>query len=322
MPVTFSTDSVSARDQVEYWREAICDVFMHLEVDAPHAGAQGFEGRIVQHSQGRLNFSEVLVESHAVLRTPRELHRSSDDSFFVMVQREGESWLEQDGRSGWLRAGEFALLDNSRPYAMRFPQPIHHQILKLSRSALQASIREPERFTSLAMPGGSGVGRVFLGVLGTLRDAAGDLADGAAAGVSDALVDLLGASVASVSTAQVKAPSNLERYHRERVRGVVRERLFDPELSVESVAATVQLSTRYLQRLFEDEPMTLSAWIWHERTEAAHRMLLSPANRKLSFTEIAYTVGFKDPAHFSRVFKATYGASPRAFRREMANPSA
>jgi AraC-like DNA-binding protein len=29
-------------------------------------------------------------------------------------------------------------------------------------------------------------------------------------------------------------------------------------------------------------------------------------------------VGFKDPAHFSRMFKTTYGSSPRAFRLEMA----
>lgn len=322
MSVTFSTDAVAAREQVAYWRDAICDVFMHLEVDAPRTGPQGFEGRIVQHSTGSLDFSEVRVDSHSVLRTARQHHGSGDDSFFVMVQREGESWIEQDGRAGWLREGEFVLLDGSRAYAMRFPHRIHHDVLKLPRSALQASMSDPARFTSLAMSGNRGAGRIFLGVLNTLRDTAADLVGGTAAGVGDALVDLLSASIASVSSAQVKVPSNLERYHRERVRGVVRERLFDPELSVESVAATVQLSTRYLQRLFEDEPLTLSAWIWHERIDAARRVLLSPANRNLSLTQIAYTVGFKDPAHFSRMFKATYGTNPRDFKRELANRSA
>lgn len=111
-------------------------------------------------------------------------------------------------------------------------------------------------------------------------------------------------------------------YHRERVRDAVRERLFNPELSVESVAAAVKLSVRYLQRLFEDEPLTLSAWIWHERLDAARRALLSPTNKNLLLTEIAYTVGSKDPAHVSRMFKATYGINPRAFNVEMANRSA
>ena len=86
-------------------------------------------------------------------------------------------------------------------------------------------MREPERFTSRAMSGASGAGRIFLGVLNTLHDTAGDLVEGTAAGVSDALVDLLGASIASVSEARVKLPSNLEQYHRERVRNAVRERV-------------------------------------------------------------------------------------------------
>lgn len=109
MAVTFSTESVFSREQVDYWREAICDVFMHLEVDAPRTGPQGFEGRIVQHSEGSLDLSEVLVESHVVIQTARQLHRNDDDSFLVMVQREGESWIEQDGRSGWLRKGETSM---------------------------------------------------------------------------------------------------------------------------------------------------------------------------------------------------------------------
>jgi len=87
-----------------------------------------------------------------------------------------------------------------------------------------------------------------------------------------------------------------------------------PELSVELVATQVKLSSRYVHRLVEDEALTLSAWIWHERLEAARRALLSASSAPRSLTDIAYSVGFKDPAHFSRLFKATYGSSPRGFR--------
>ena len=40
--------------------------------------------------------------------------------------------------------------------------------------------------------------------------------------------------------------------------------------------------------------------------------LLSESSESIS--EIAYLVGFKDPAHFSRAFKTEYGISPRSFR--------
>jgi AraC-like DNA-binding protein len=35
----------------------------------------------------------------------------------------------------------------------------------------------------------------------------------------------------------------------------------------------------------------------------------------LTITEIASRVGFKDPSHFSRAFKALYGCSPAEFRK-------
>lgn len=314
MVVTLSTDAVPAIQQLEYWREAICDVFMHLDVDAPKASGQGFDGRIVQHSEGSLDFAEVLVDSHAVLRTAQQLKRNGEDWFFVLVQRWGESWIEQDGRAGWMRKGEFVLLDGNRAYTMRFPQRIHHDVLKIPGGILRASLREPQRFTSCVMSGAGGAGRIFLSVLNVLRQTAGELQERSAAGVADALVDLLSASVGATSSARARPPSNLEQYHRRRVRALVQQRLFDPDLSIAAVASEVGLSARYLHRLFEDDALTLSSWIWRERLDAARRAMLSPSEANRSLTDIAYSVGFKDPAHFSRMFKATYGSSPKGFR--------
>jgi AraC-like DNA-binding protein len=37
-------------------------------------------------------------------------------------------------------------------------------------------------------------------------------------------------------------------------------------------------------------------------------------------TKIAYRVGFKDPSHFTRRFKARFGVSPNEFRRSGGGP--
>jgi transcriptional regulator GlxA family with amidase domain len=74
--------------------------------------------------------------------------------------------------------------------------------------------------------------------------------------------------------------------------------------------------------LFESEPMTLAAWIWHERLEAGRRALISPTASRRSGTEIAYSIGFKYPAHFSRMFQATYVKSSREFRESLENAGA
>ena len=42
----------------------------------------------------------------------------------------------------------------------------------------------------------------------------------------------------------------------------------------------------------------------------------------LPVTSIAYTLGFSDPAYFSRAFARVEGLSPRAFRERLSSPKA
>jgi AraC-like DNA-binding protein len=314
MTVTLTTAGLPPKEQLDYWLQAIGEVFMALDVDVPENSPQGFEGRIVQHSQGCLALAEVLVEPHSVVRTASQCRQGDDEDFIALVQRTGETWIEQDGHEGWLREGEFTLLDSARAYTMRFPRPVHHEILKVPGNSLRAAVRGSERLTAIPVSGTSGPGRIFLAVLDSVHETVDSMESRAITGVSDALVDLLAASIGSLPSANARLPKNLELYHRERVRQFVQERLFDPDLSIDLIAAQVKLSARYVHRLFEDGPLTLSAWIWRERLETARRALLAADSATRSLTDIAYSVGFKDPAHFSRLFKATYGSSPRAFR--------
>ena len=55
-------------------------------------------------------------------------------------------------------------------------------------------------------------------------------------------------------------------------------------------------------------------------TQLIHARMLIEAERQLrytgmSITQIAYYLGFEDPAYFSRFFTKGMGASPRSFRR-------
>ena len=48
-------------------------------------------------------------------------------------------------------------------------------------------------------------------------------------------------------------------------------------------------------------------WIREKRLSKAHEMLRSSS---LSVADVAYSLGFENPTHFSRIFKQQYGASP------------
>jgi AraC-like DNA-binding protein len=92
--------------------------------------------------------------------------------------------------------------------------------------------------------------------------------------------------------------------------------LRDAQLSAETVAAAHYISPRYLRKLFAGQETKVSEWIRSRRLELCRRDLVDPMLAADPISVIAARWGFSDPAHFSRLFKATYGLGPRQQRRD------
>ena len=90
--------------------------------------------------------------------------------------------------------------------------------------------------------------------------------------------------------------------------------LRDPYLDTHVIAKGVGHSVRHLHELFASEPDTLMRWIRSERLKRIKDELADPAVVERPIATIAYDWGFREPAHFSRTFRAAYGVSPRIFR--------
>jgi AraC-like DNA-binding protein len=99
-----------------------------------------------------------------------------------------------------------------------------------------------------------------------------------------------------------------------RIRAFIVSHLGDPDLSPESIAAAHRISVRYLHRLFQSEGTTVSRWIQHRRLEECRRELSRPGRMSPAVAAVAHRWGFANPAHFSRVFRAAYGMSPREWQ--------
>lgn len=98
--------------------------------------------------------------------------------------------------------------------------------------------------------------------------------------------------------------------------------LSDPQLSTAMVARGCGISPRYLSFLLRLKGTSFSELVWQQRLEKAKDWLSSSDPRDISISEIAYGVGFKSPAHFSRMFKRVFGSNPREFRGEGASDCA
>ena len=81
---------------------------------------------------------------------------------------------------------------------------------------------------------------------------------------------------------------------------------------IETVARRLAMSARTLQRRLADEGVSFQQVLDATRREAAARYLSEPT---LATSEIAYLVGYSEPAPFHRAFKRWYATTPETFRK-------
>lgn len=158
---------------------------------------------------------------------------------------------------------------------------------------------------------------LLLGMVGRLED----LSRSATADLGTvwlALVTMLVRSLDGESTdGEELAPARRLRAQR-----FIAANLADPSLDPDAVAAAVHMSRRSLYQLFARDGEGVAASIRRQRLERARAMLLDPAYRRRPIAEVAAEVGLLSAAHFSRLFRAEYGESPRDARAHATRASA
>ncbi len=99
----------------------------------------------------------------------------------------------------------------------------------------------------------------------------------------------------------------------QRVLALMEETIEEP-LSCAALARRLRLSLRRLQRLFRRELASTPSQQYRKlRLAKAHALL---QQTDLAVTEVAFSAGFTSPAHFSRLYRRSFGRPPSADRRQ------
>ncbi|MBE8525140.1 helix-turn-helix domain-containing protein [Amycolatopsis sp. H6(2020)] len=282
-----------------------------FEFDNPNA----FAGSITHRAVGELGLFGVACLRHTVHRRPDDLTLAADASFLLTLQLAGTKQLTQGGRSTTLRAGEFALYDSERPLTLDVSDDYRSVNVRFRKAAVGA--HDAEAFSHLVARKFStehGIAPVVwstilsLGSLAPAHQSAGILVAG---NVLDMTATMLRAH------AGVTGPAGRDDRLRRRqaVQAYIDDRLSDPDLRVDTIAAACFVSVRHLHALFHGSGHTVAGWIRHRRVEACKRDLADPAAGTVPVAAIGARWGFADPSHFGQVFKAATGLTPAEFRR-------
>jgi AraC-like DNA-binding protein len=276
-----------------------------------------FQTEVTGYCGRHLRFAELRFSPHS---TSSSAVGRRGSRMLLSLQKKGTALVQQDGRECRIEVGDMFLIDPTRPFSIETGEIVTHSVY-LEPEGLRSVVPALDTLTARAIKGTEGAGAMFRRLLDEMFVQAASLDEPAADRIADALPYLLSAALAELGQSEQPAPSRLRAMHKQRILRFLRENLRNHDLDASIVATAVNLSTRYVYELFEDDEQSLMKWIWSTRLDRCRNDLASASLAARSIGEIAYYWGFNDVAHFSRAFRQRFAQSPREFRNaQQASP--
>lgn len=296
--------------RADYWRHVVENAIAPMALRI--TGGPDFQSRIHTGVAGPVQVTELTVPPATLTRSAPLVRRTDPDLCKIDVQLEGQMVVDQEGQQAPLRPGDFTLVDLSRPCRWA-NTPGRIAALIFPRSLLPLRRDEVARLAGLRIAADDGVAGLVSSLAYQLVAHIGDERDDGRVGT--ALLDLLAVTLADrLDRADAVPLESRRRTLLLRIQAFIEERLGDPELSPDMIAAAHHVSVRYLSALFEAHGETVAAWIRRRRLEQCRRELLASYSSDRPVSAIGLRWGFSNPGHFSRTFKAAFGLPPREYR--------
>lgn len=304
---------IEEADTFSQWRRLISSTFVPLDVEQLHPGP--FSGKLGGRQLHEVGIMQLHADAQTVLRSPALIARDGTGHYKLSLQLAGHGLLLQDGREAVLAPGDVAIYDTQRPYTLNFDQPFETLVLMFPQHLLGLSADDVSQLTAVSMGKGNRLAEAvapFIASIATqLPELKSPIGHRLAMNIVDLLSTLLADEIYSRPTQGADSHAKMLR----RIQHHIEANLADPTLSPESIARAHHMATRTLQKVFSAAGLTVAGWMRERRMEHCRRDLADPLCAHVPIGEIGACWGLVDAAHFSRVFRNTFGLSPSQYRR-------
>lgn len=234
------------------------------------------------------------------------------DHFVVHLLLQGDMYYRTDLACIRLRAMDIVVCDLACGVRLGFRRAEAISLI-FPRAELDPHQRVPSIQHGHRLHRSAPVGALLASHLIALSDAARQVGDAEATVLSGVTRDMILACLSIGLTADTDFAASARPDPAVRVRSYIEHNLQRPELGPADLARDLGLSRSQLYRQFERFG-GVASYIRRRRLRRGHAEICDPRSAHRRIGEIAFSVGFEDEGHFSRLFRQAYGMSPRTAR--------
>jgi AraC-like DNA-binding protein len=306
----FSTDGLAPRDRFALWREVFGRGLLRADIE--RVSDEPFRASATMRELAGIRMMSATTTG-LVYRRPPELV-VSDDLVFSFGAAKG-SQAQQLGREASAEDGDALLMLSAEWSLVSRASEGRFDAIRVPRAMLTPAVRNVEDLYCRRMPGHIPSLRLLTRYLAILGDAdliaTAELQHATANHIVDLIALTLGATRDAAEVAHGRGARAARLYA---IKQDIARSLDDPNLSVAALAPRHGCTPRFVQRLFETEGTTFTAYLLAQRLARAHRMLTDPRRAGDKISTIALDAGFADISYFNRAFRQLYGDTPSAMR--------
>lgn len=242
-------------------------------------------------------------------RQRRQIANTEGEFVVVLMTRAGRETVTQGDTEAALQPGDAVVWDSTVPARFQVWEPLAKRSLLIPRAALGEVGGRMGTSAGVMLDGSAPATRLLVSYLDTLSQTLPALGSSAVAAARNATLELLMGALrsegdgSSRTAAQPALRAAMDRY--------IERHLLDGALTLNEIAVAHGVSVRTVHRVFNATGETVGEVIRVRRLARAREEL---AESDIPVCVIAHRWGFSDPSHFTRSFKAHYGASPREYR--------
>lgn len=290
-------------------RELLATMF---ELDAPADARADYEMDFALYDYGPIKLGMSRTSASTMVRSPQTIARTGVDQFHVQFYRANGFHLTTDGAEREVRPGDVAMLDLTRPSAIRSDGPDNLSVI-IDRPLLLPLLTDPDDLHGLILRRDTEAGILVREHLDEMWFKGPGLTVAEGLDWSRSAAHLIAGVVNGFARTPVATRSQLRQSQFRAVCRRIDRQIGDPGLGPDTLTRDVFITRPTLYRMFEPHG-GISRYILGRRLSGVFRDLSDPTLTHQTIAEVFGRWGLTRHTPAGRAFRSAWGMTPSACR--------